>query len=652
MHLPLSRFLAAFIGATSLGTWSLAQDQHIAGNLTVAGVADIEGNALSVGTTPTSQPAVTTTYLPPTLGGQAHLVNFAATPSDTLWRWLADGTVQLTLGGTTPTLTLFSTTGAESVRLRAGAPSVFQSGLETHGAITAHAGLNLPNTAIININGAILYRDSSGALRTDSRFSTSSDIRSTGPVEAGGFGAFRGRVIVNPTDPTSTDFFQLRNVTLENFSSEMRIIISDNAVDHFEADRLSVGATDWRNDSWHPRFTVMASGNVGVGTSAPAVPLQVSPGPFTQSSELLRLSSPGPVQRIASHAGDPAQLRSYIEFRRLSDTGNDNAVSIASHPSAPIFHVRGDKVGIGTDAPENRLDVQGTTRLRGNLTLPETTGLFGPRVAIHGSVHVTDGELRLVRSTSTDPFRIVNVDEGNYNSEVRLIVGDNALQSNETDRLSIGATDYVTGDWYPRLTVMSKGRVGVGTSSPTAHFEVVGDAKISGGLTVAGQPVVTADQLADFQPSDGSNLTSVPASAITASGTRSSTTFLRGDNTWAEPPSSGGTGGSGVTDGNKGDITVSASGSQWTVNDGLPLSRLATNPLDRANHTGAQDWSTISNAPTTAAGYGLTDVVVVEPSGAVALQGDVTIRNQAVLRVSPAGDIGMGAFTAGPNPSL
>lgn len=71
------------------------------------------------------------------------------------------------------------------------------------------------------------------------------------------------------------------------------------------------------------------------------------------------------------------------------------------------------------------------------------------------------------------------------------------------------------------------------------------------------------------------------------------------------------------TTGGSGALTVDTTSYEPAIGAGtLALSKLATDPLARANHTGTQAWSTITSTPTTLLGYGITDGITAAVVGA------------------------------------
>ncbi len=174
---------------------------------------------------------------------------------------------------------------------------------------------------------------------------------------------------------------------------------------------------------------------VGIGTTAPGTPLQVTgtQGSFLASPNFLPGGGTVLLGSFSSATTNGAQLRFSRSGNEFLDVGQDNAGNfvLESNDTARLTVLKAGSVGIGTNAPEDLLHVNGAG---GTRTLVSTTGN-------------TFAGVRL-RSASREYFAGLSANATDF------IVQDNTA----------GAT---------RLRVLTNGNIGIGTDTPTQAKLVV-----------------------------------------------------------------------------------------------------------------------------------------------------------------------------------
>ncbi len=240
--------------------------------------------------------------------------------------------------------------------------------------------------------------------------------------------------------------------------------------------------------------------------------------------------------------------------------------SVATTTANPIFNVTtGGKVGIGTTTPSSVLNVYGSTTIAGALLLGKpgtsnqqglptnpilqlsgagngftnnagfivtnganigisrnsaaSTGIFG------GSMGALIGNALQYKWATTDPVDASGNEQGTDTGLarsaagiVKVTDGGTGFGSFLTQGLTVGTTTLPVGQMFTvattsgstYLTVLGSGKVGIGTSTPSAYLSVYQTATSTSGLFIKGTSNATADNLLTIQ-----NTNSTPVNILT-----------------------------------------------------------------------------------------------------------------------------------------
>ena len=215
------------------------------------------------------------------------------------------------------------------------------------------------------------------------------------------------------------------------------------------------------------RMRIDSSGNVGIGTSSPDTPIDVSSEQSTIASFRATGGVSNNVRLEIGSGGGRTILKSFVDTTDAAasmtfQTGSTERMRITS----------GGNVGIGTSPNAvNKLEVNGQTRVVGGLMVGDSS--TSNTVASGVQVHLKNtgaAKLRLEDSDSANLAFDLVVNDGSGFSIVETVGGD----SGDDTRFFIEET---TGD------------IGIGTTSPAAKLHVEPDS--NGKITKFGNDVMT-----------------------------------------------------------------------------------------------------------------------------------------------------------------
>jgi len=247
------------------------------------------------------------------------------------------------------------------------------------------------------------------------------------------------------------------------------------------------GAYAFPNDN---KFVIKkTTGNVGIGTTNPAVKLTVL----------------GDASNAGLEFGNATTFTYIQSYDRVASEHKDLYFYASGAPTMVIKN--SGNVGIGTQTPDGKLDVNGTSYFRDNIILYATKKLYLDSGSDTYLTEVSSNTMQFVTS-DVERMRITssgNVGIGTTSPDSKVEISDagstklkvtNTSNSVETVVLSQSGDGWIgtqtnhplkLGTGYgAKMTIGTNGNVGIGTTSPDSKLEVNGNGLFSGNLTVNG----------------------------------------------------------------------------------------------------------------------------------------------------------------------
>jgi len=237
------------------------------------------------------------------------------------------------------------------------------------------------------------------------------------------------------------------------------------------------------NDQEQMRLTEV--GNLGIGTSKPKFKLDVAG--TIRADRVLIAKTPGSKTDNQNATAASQDVDNVLPLASGSGTQNkiakwtDNSGTLGD---SNIFEDSNNRVGIGTTVPGARFHTVGVAGSLGAGTFQlDATTLFSNWTATYPAFEVLNTNLT---NNNVSLFQFSDVASGAAHAGIGAVATNHTNKFGDLFFFTKGADGY-----QPRMGIYG-GNVGIGTSSPGAKLDVVGDVNTSAGYNIGGSRILSS----------------------------------------------------------------------------------------------------------------------------------------------------------------